>query len=80
MKRVKYSSLDDIRSEKEKARVQMGHGVDTLKSHVNECFAAPENFFLQSSSKYMNYVGYAISAYKIVGKVRNVFALFSRKK
>ena len=80
MKRKQYASLDDIRQEKEKARVQMGRDVDMLKNHVNDCFVAPENFFLQSSNKYMNYVGYAITAYKMVGKVKGLFGRFSKKK
>ena len=60
MKRNQYASLKEIRSEKERARRLIDYGVDKVKNDVVDCFVYPENFFLKSSNRYMNYVGYAI--------------------
>ena len=79
-KRVKFASLDDVRQEKDRARRKVGQDVRMLRNHVEDCFAAPETFFLQSDNKYMNYVGYAITAYKMVGRVRSALHFFRGKK
>lgn len=80
MKKNRYVSLEDIRQEKEQARRQIGYGVDKLKNDVTDCFVSPTNIFLRSSNKYMNYVGYAISAYKTFTAVKGLFGRFSWKR
>ena len=80
MKRNQYASLKEIRSEKERARRQIDYGVDKVKNDVVDCFVYPENFFLKSSNRYMNYVGYAISAYKTVRALGGMFGFFSKKR
>ena len=80
MKRNQYASLKEIRSEKERARRLIDYGVDKVKNDVVDCFVYPENFFLKSSNRYMNYVGYAISAYKTVMALGGTFGLFSKRR
>ena len=80
MSKHQYTSLKDIRYEKEHAKRQVDYGVDRLKNDVVDCFVYPENFFLRSSNKYMNYVGYAITAYKAVSTFRGMFGFFSGKR
>ena len=80
MKKEKYTSLEEIRSAKEKTRRQINYGVDRLKNDVTDCFVSPSSIFLRSSNKYMNYIGYGISAYKAFQTFRGVFNLFSKKK
>ncbi|MBO7569353.1 MAG: hypothetical protein J6T11_03265 [Bacteroidaceae bacterium] len=80
-KKIRYASLKDIRDEKEHARQQIDYGVDRLKNDVADYFVYhPEHFFLDSSNKYMNYVGYAISAYKTATAFRSLFSFFSKKR
>lgn len=80
-RKYKYASLKEIREEKEYAKQQIDYGVDKLKNDAADYFVYhPENFFLDSSNKYMNYVGYAISAYRTATAFRSVFGFFSRKK
>lgn len=80
MSKRQYSSLKDVRSEKVKTRRQIDYGVDRLKNDVADCFVSPNSIFLRSSNKYMNYVGYAISAYKTFQTFRGVFKFFSKRK
>ena len=81
MKKKKYSSLEDIRNEKEHARQQIDYGVSQLKNDVADYFVYhPEHIFLDSSNKYMNYVGYAISAYKTATSFHKIFGIFSKKR
>ncbi len=76
-----YDSLEELRSEKEYARRQIDYGVNRLKNDVADYFVYhPENIFLESSNKVMNYVGYAISAYKTATAFRTMFGFFSRKR
>jgi hypothetical protein len=80
MKKQKYTSLEDIRSEKEHTQRQITYGVDRLKNDVTDCFVSPTSIFLRSSNKYMNYIGYGISAYKAFQTFRGVFNFFSKKR
>ena len=81
MKKKKFASLEDIRNEKEHARRQIDYGVNQLKNDVADYFwFHPEHIFLDSSNKYMNYVGYAISAYKTATAFHKVFGIFSKKR
>ena len=81
MKKKKFSSLEDIRKEKENARQQIDYGVSLLKNDVADYFVYhPEHIFLDSSNKYMNYVGYAISAYKTATAFHKIFGIFSKKR
>ena len=80
-RKYKYASLKEIREEKEYAKQQIDYGVDKLKNDVADYFVYhPEIFFLDSSNKYMNYVGYVISAFKTATALRGVFGLFSKKR
>ena len=80
-RKYKFASLRDLRDEKEHARQQIDYGVSQLKNDVADYFVYhPEHLFLDSSNKYMNYVGHAISAYKTVAAFRSVFGFFSKKR
>ena len=80
-RKQEFTSLRDIRDEKQYARRQIDNSVDKLKNDVANYFVYhPENFFLESSNKYMNYVGYAISAYRTATAFRSVFGFFSKKR
>lgn len=78
---TKYTSLEAIRLEKQKAKRQIEQSTRRLKTDLAENYMPPANsLFRNSSNKYMNYVGYAISAYRTATAFRSVFGFFSRKK
>lgn len=59
-----YTSLAELRADKQKAKLQIAEGMNRLKVDVADHFMPFGNYFLHSSSKYMNYIGYAITAYR----------------
>ena len=76
--RKKYTSLDDIRFEKQEERKQVEYGIRRLKNDVTDLFVPANNIFLRSSNRYMNYIGYAIMAYKAAMSVKGIFRFFSK--
>ena len=78
-RKYKFASLRDLRDEKEHARQQIDYGVSQLKNDVADYFVYhPEHLFLDSSNKYMNYVGYAITAYKVFLTLRKAYSFVSK--
>ena len=73
MSRSRYTSLDDIRNEKVEEKKHVKDDMQRLQNDITDYF-----MFLQSSSKYMNYIGYAITAYKTAMTFRGVFRFFSK--
>lgn len=78
MSKRRFISLDDIRGEKEREKKQIRYGVDRLKNDVTDCFVPTNNIFLHSSNKYMNYIGYAIAAYKTAMQFKGLFRFFRK--
>lgn len=80
-RKYRYTSLKELRSEKVYTKRQVDYSWDRLKNDVADYFVYhPENLFLESSNKVMNYVGYAISAYKTATAFRSMFGFFSKKR
>lgn len=80
MTKRNFASLDDVRIEKDKSRRQISQEVATLKEDVADGIIAPENFFMRSSNRFMNYVGYAMSAYKALKKAQGLMGSFFKKR
>lgn len=78
MSRSRYTSLDDIRKEKVEEKKHVKDDMQRLQNDITDYFMPTSNMFLQSSSKYMNYIGYAITAYKTAMTFRGVFRFFSK--
>ena len=78
MKEVTYLSLEDIRTEKMRAKRQMKRSFDNLRGNVSDCFMPKDNLFLNSSNRWMNVIGYGITAYKTYKTFRNVFSFIAR--
>ena len=78
MRKGRYTSLDDIRYEKMEEKRQVKYGITRLKNDVTDFFVPTSNIFLNSSNKYMNYIGYAISAYKTAMTFKGVVKFFSK--
>lgn len=78
MKKVAYLSLDEIRADKVKARRLMKRSFDDLRGDVSNCFMPADNLFLNSSNRWMNWIGYGITAYKTFKTFRSVFSFIAR--
>lgn len=74
----KYRSLEEIREDKQEALNRVDRGVDRLKGDVRNCFMPSNSIFFESSNKYMNYLGYAISAYKTATNVKGIVNFFKK--
>ncbi|MBQ6749558.1 MAG: hypothetical protein IJR02_02175 [Bacteroidaceae bacterium] len=76
---TKYTSLEAIRLEKQKAKRQIEQSTRRLKTDLAENYMPPANsLFRNSSNKYMNYVGYAITAYKVFLTLRKAYSFVSK--
>lgn len=73
-----YNTLQDIRNEKAATCRRLDNGIQRLRNDVKDCFVPTNSIFLKSSNKYMNYVGYAITAYKTAMSVRGVYKFFAK--
>lgn len=78
MKKMTYLSLEDIRADKVKARRLMKRSFDDLRGDVSNCFMPADNLFLNSSNRWMNWIGYGITAYKTFKTFRSVFSFIAR--
>lgn len=76
MSKGRYTSLDDIRYEKREEKRHVKDGMRRLQNDITDYFVPASNMFLQSSNKYMNYIGYAITAYKTAMTFKGVFRFF----
>lgn len=71
-------SLNELREEKVALRKRIDKKAKTLKHDVTDCFVPAGGPFLSSKNKYMNYIGYALTAYKTAVNVRGVMKFFAR--
>lgn len=74
-----FSSLAELRAEKQVVKQQMKSDTDRLKVDVSDCFMPSNHAFVKSPIKYMNYIGYAIMAYKTVSTIRGIFKFFGKR-
>ena len=75
-----HSSLSELRAEKVALKRQMQSDMDNLKADMSDCFMPRNPAFVKSPSKYMNYIGYAITIYKTVTTIRGALKFFSKLK
>lgn len=76
------TSLAQLREEKQLAMRQVDYGARKLRNDVNDLlnFRAPFSTAAASPNKYLSYLGYAFTAFKIASTVMNVVKMFKRKK
>lgn len=77
-----FSSLAQLREEKQLARRQVEYGARKLRNDVNDVlnFRGPFSSGTASPNKYLSYLGYAFTAFKIASTVMNVVKMFKKKK
>ena len=78
MSSKRYTSVEQIRKDKLRVKSKIDDDVHHLRTSLADCFMPSSNKWLRSSSKYMNYIGYGIVAYKTYTTFRGAFK-FLRK-
>lgn len=73
-----YSSLEELRAEKHALKQKMKSDMSNLKADLSDCFLPSNPAFVKSPVKYMNYVGYIITAYKTITTIRGAFKFISK--
>ena len=68
-----FSSLAELRAEKQALKQQMKSDMENLKMDVRSCFMPQGKPFMRSLNKYLKYIGYAITIYKTANTVRRFF-------
>lgn len=76
------TSLAQLREEKQLAMRQVDYGARKLRNDVNDLldFRSPFSAAAASPNKYLSYLGYAFTAFKIASTVMNVVKMFKKKK
>lgn len=78
MKKMTYLSLEDIRADKVRAKRLVRRSFDDLRGDVSNCFMPADSMFLNSSNRWLNMIGYGITAYKTFKTFRSVFSFLAR--
>lgn len=73
-----FSSLRSLRAEKQRTKRQLRQCVQVLKADTADCFLPRDNYFFESASRYVNWMGYALTAYKTFRSVRGAWKFISR--
>lgn len=73
-----YSSLTALRTEKQRIRRQLQQNVQHLKADTADCFLPRDRYFFDSPIRYVNWLGYALTAYKTFMSVRGAWQFISR--
>lgn len=73
-----FKTLQEIRDEKVVVRRRVKNDVQRLRNDVVDSFVPSNSIFLNSNNKYMNFIGYAITAYKTASSVRGVYNFFAK--
>ena len=74
-----YRSLEQLRADKEEAKRSLDLGAKKLKNDVDDLVRPRDSFFFNSTNKYLQYIGYAVSAYKGYMTFKGIFKGFGRK-
>lgn len=77
---VQYTSLSALRADKQRLKRSIQQGVDRLKADASDCFVPRSSFFFDSPFRYVNWLGYAITAYKTFMSIRAVFRFFKKRR
>lgn len=80
MMKTGFVSLAQLRQEKAAARRQVEYDVRRLRNDIDDVVHCRFGLPRTSSNKYLNYLSYAFSAFKIAATVMSVVRLFKRKK
>lgn len=74
-----FSSLEELRAEKQVVIKRIGTRAERLRSSVVDSFMPSNTFFGQSPNKFFKIIGYGIAAYKAYVNVRNMVSFFKRR-
>ena len=74
-----FSSLRALRAEKQRMKRQLQQNVQMLRADTADCFLPRDrSYFFDSASRYINWMGYALTAYKTYLSVRGAWKFISK--
>ena len=79
-KKLEYSSLEELRADKLKAKRTLSKEIRALQRDAVDCVLPSNNTFLNSDFSYLRFIGYGITAYKTYSTVRRVMGFVSSRR
>lgn len=76
---IQYNSLEELRRDKRRLGNQIHKSFRTVREGVKQSFLPEDTAYLKSSSKYMRFIGYGLTAWK-TAKTFNRFVQYFKKK
>lgn len=76
---VQYNSLEELRSDKQRVRSEIRRSFISVREDVKHSFMPDSDTYLNSSSKYLRYIGYALTVWKTARTVSRFVAYFKRR-
>jgi len=76
---IQYNSLEELRRDKRRLGNQIHKSFKTVREGVKQSFLPVDEAYLKSSSKYMRFIGYGLTAWK-TAKTFNRFVQYFKKK
>lgn len=73
-----YNSLEELRSDKRRLSRQIRKSMRTVQEGVKQSFLPTDNAYLGSSSRYMRFIGYGLTAWKTARTVNRIVGFFKK--
>lgn len=74
-----YTSLEELRRDKLRLNKQIRRSLHNVEQGARQCLL-PDSSYLNSSNKYVRYIGYGLTAWKTARTVNRFMGFFSKKK
>lgn len=74
-----YNSLDELRRDKRRLGKQIGKSLNVVQEGVKQTLM-PTSSYLNSSNKYVRFIGYGLTAWNTAKTVNRFVSYFKKKK
>ncbi len=72
-----YNTLEELRADKRKLSRQVRKSMRTLQEGAKQCLM-PDSQYVNSSNKYMRFIGYGLTAWKTARTVNRIMKFFRK--
>lgn len=72
-----YNTLEELRADKRKLSKQVRKSMRTLQEGAKQCFL-PDSQYVNSSNKYLRFIGYGLTAWKTARTVNRIMKFFRK--
>lgn len=76
---VQYNSLEELRRDKRRIGSDIHKSFKSMREGVKQTFMPAENSYLNSSNKYLRYIGYGLTMWKTARTVNRFVSYFKKK-